>query len=417
MIKKLNNFLLFVFLLTLATGSTLFLFNVGSFSLFAFRIVVFIIPVILVINKTYYKPGSNIIADLFLLLLVLFFVYAVFSYLSVTNKVYAAKAILYWLTVIFMTFSLLSFARYSENFFKVFTYAWVSGFAINTVIAVYEIATGSHLVSEYSLQLYTYHPGHFIQFIPASLFGNPNHFAIYLIHSLIIFVLFRKYLPANLLTLLVTVTVVLCYFTYSNLALVSLSFPFLYWIYNERKAILNSLNKNYLIPALTIVLIIVSIFLFNNTINPRKDILTEYKNTTTATPKSSDIRTGLINEGIKILKDNNGMGIGAGQFQHYLETNEEVQSNAGVTSPHSAILETTVEYGLPFMLLIIIFWAGFGLKLILDKKFKFFRIYLIYSFSIIFLSNANSGFISSPVSWLLLILPVVFINREEESFC
>ncbi|MGI8892895.1 MAG: hypothetical protein ACR2GN_05485, partial [Bacteroidia bacterium] len=200
MIKELNNFLLFVFILTLATGSSLFLINVGSFSLFAFRVAVFVIPVILVFNKSFYRPGKNIISDLFLIILLLFLISAVISYFWVPNQVYAAKAIIYWLTVILMTFSLLSFARYSENFLKIFTYAWISGFAINIVISIYEITTGSHLVSEYSLQLYSYHPGHFIHFSPASLFGNPNHFAIYLVHSVIIFLLLRKYIPTGVLS-------------------------------------------------------------------------------------------------------------------------------------------------------------------------------------------------------------------------
>jgi teichuronic acid biosynthesis protein TuaE len=415
--KKLNDILLFVFILSLATGSTLFLVELKAFSLFAFRIAVFLVPVLLFINKSFYKFDKREV-NLLLVLFLCFFIYAAVSVFWVPNQLYAVKAVLYITTVLLMAITLISLAQHTNNFLKKFLYAWIGGFIINVIIAFWEISTGGHFESEYTDILYTLHPGHFVHFSPSSVFGNPNHFAIYLVHSLIIFILLRKYLPSVLFGILITLTVLLIYFTYSKLALISVIFPLAYWIYRERQILLSRLYiRQLFIYGLTFLIIISGIFLFNKLENPRQEILLANSDKVKKTVQSSVTRKNLVKEGIGFVKSSNGLGIGAGQFQHYLEKEKGHFVTTGITSPHSGTIEIVAEYGVPVILLAIIYWLWLGVSLARSRRFVIFHIYLVYTGSLILLSNANSGFVSSPVSWLLIILPVVFTLQEEESFC
>ena len=132
-------------------------------------------------------------------------------------------------------------------------------------------------------------------------------------------------------------------------------------------------------------------------------------------PTSDNMRKALFMNGIHFIKSTYGIGIGAGQFSAYIEKDKAPYETNHLSDPHNGIIEIASQYGI--IVVLLLFWFY------LDLIKNYFRIAqskerilaLCYFITILIVININSSFISSPINWFLLALPVVWFNSTIET--
>lgn len=132
---------------------------------------------------------------------------------------------------------------------------------------------------------------------------------------------------------------------------------------------------------------------------------------------SNTIRKNLILNGLEYLKSSSFMGVGAGGFQGNNSLGLNKYPDGSIMTAHNSFIEIVSQYGIIVLLLFLCILFCIKLKVFRRIKSKLWDfndviiVCLILNFYI--MSNANSSFLSLPLNWIILFLPLIFSYKRE----
>jgi hypothetical protein len=123
---------------------------------------------------------------------------------------------------------------------------------------------------------------------------------------------------------------------------------------------------------------------------------------------SVDIRTNLTINGLRLVKETVGIGVGAGGFEQSVMTGSNMLDTAYIGSAHNLWIEVMANYGLLVWSLFIL-WLATALVTAIkilqwSKKVKHYNITNLGKYNIILMSGFPAGFMlnSSILRWTML---------------
>jgi len=362
--------------------------------------------------------NSDAYAKKFSFVLIVWLLVGLISYLFVIDKGEWFKDIFYLLIgiSIFLTLNFI----HSRNKMEYFIYGWLAGYICNLIFGFFEMYTGNHFSGGFTEGLAILSPEHYTQFAPAGFFDNPNHYATYLVLSIMIFTYYRKQFIDSTYYILLFPAIWQIFYTGSKFAVLALLVWLIYLLIIQHKEWMIK-NKNYLrmIPFIGIFFLFIFIS-FNSDIvnlsNPSEKARVELQKTKPdLRPSSGNMRKALLQNGIYFIKSTYGIGIGAGQFSVYIEKNKAPMDAGHLVDPHNGIIEIASQYGVIIVLLLVWFYMDLFrnyFRTVLRKDWMFAFCYFI---TVLILQNMNSSFISSPLTWFLFSLPIVWFVPKPET--
>lgn len=339
-------------LFTFPEQGQLFTIPIGDFHLFAFRIVLPVTFLLLLAYGDIKLTGR--FGQWFLILLLVWIAYAVISLLWARSISWALFDIAY-LAVALMTFVTISSLYVALNDRHTpLARGWLTAFLVLIPIAVWEIVTGDHLEGkwlEHSQVEFIDHPN---RFMPATTFGNPNDYTSFLVMTMPLALIVFRYRYQVLSWCFVLAAIVMSYFASSRMALLTLCLQMVTVIVI---ALLKRslLPRSYLLGGAASLVLLVAVIWF---IKADKGTGPERP----AEERSEGIRLSLIRSGWHFFTESRGLGIGAGNFETYLEETETPYPKPHVRNPHNWYMEILSEYGVLIFLGVALFMAALGIK-------------------------------------------------------
>lgn len=395
-------------------GMSVLAFDVGSFHLFPYRILILIIWLCLIFSVIKNKG----ILDLppikvknFGLFLLFWLIYAVLSINWAIDKISAVKHVI----SLFTSLSLIVFTAVFLETVKdlcVVTKIWLIFLGLTLIIGILETVYGVHLPVSLFYQRDTV--------VPTGFFYNPNDFATYLSLSapfLLSYLLFNKKAQYRLLFL----------------------FPFFILIY---VLVSTGSRANFLAVFLEIVYFIIVAYSFRKNRKELYVLITGSLLTSLLFPKrildqlnsfiitlqslaaqisnqmgSIGIRINLARNGLLFLLSTWGFGVGAGNVEGWMQTRARFDSGH-MTNIHNWFLEVLVNYGIFVFVGYLLFYLGMIYKILYvikthrnDHKLKVVGVAILGSMiGFIFASMSPSSIIAFKPHWMIFAIGLSYIN-------
>jgi teichuronic acid biosynthesis protein TuaE len=319
--------------------------NVGSVSLFPARVFLIITWGLAAIAMILYRKQISFIKPKWQnLFLGIWLLLAVVSLVWVDNRREATRD----LFILFMGLSLVGFAPVVVKKRQLLDWVanvWPAVFLFFVGFGIFEHLTGWHLpISRFS-QGYQPH----LAFRPTGVFVNENNLAVFLNLS-IPFALarlryFKSIRSRIILSLGLFLAVYLLFVTGSriNYAVLILSFLVYALLLTARGKKLRTLGiLSLLLISTWLVFGVISPSLYNYNVQGIEDIGDSLEPSTSE--NSISIRVNLIRNGLWSVAQTKGLGIGAGNFEIWVEKNS-LFSTRGILNPHNWWIELVSEYG------------------------------------------------------------------------
>jgi teichuronic acid biosynthesis protein TuaE len=436
---KIYQFLFISFIISLAGGSYMLRSQLFGVEMYAFRyLLVVSIPTLFFFGDL--KFYSNKFTKAIVYFFIFWILYGSLSLLWCEDLKRGVYEIIY-LLIGFMTYIFLfSYAHYFKTDFISFLFEnWKYALIPNLLMGLWEIQTGNHLYGNYTESLKLLDGMHDNQFVPVTVFDNPNNFAIFLAISL--FMLAYKIIMSSskvLNSLLFTLTFYLMYQTdsrigifYSILVLIGLVFYLLKINTNKSVKLVLKVFLASLFYFNSILLLTPYVRVHNNQIKENQkrimELKSQYHNTIKAEygtnsydSLSVNVRKNLILNGIEYFKDSYGVGIGAGSFEAKILKGEQRYPTFGNPNPHNYFIRILSEYGIVIISLFISLFLFVCFKLF--RFFFFHKEYLESSFLVfvivcfVLMSNANSSFLPLPLNWFLFSLIIILFDALNQKY-
>jgi teichuronic acid biosynthesis protein TuaE len=360
MIKK----MVYLSVLTSSIGASVISINLGFFQLSLFRIITLVsFALILILAfKTNInlkmKNGKNIYSILFM---VFWFVYAILSLAWVKDYNAWLKA-LYFLGLGVICIIIFKQQLRSSNDILLSLKIMSVMVIIHNLIGWSEILSGRFLFLPLEkARIYAEYN------YPASMFGNTNDFATYLLIS--VFILYiclvnsSNIVVKSIYTFTIFSSVWLMMMTSSRANVLGLIVALIFFILFSLKS---NKGKVSMILALLFGFLITLIrpeiiFSFFSSFSDNLDFDYSYEG------GSTYVRDNLLKNGLSFLIATGGFGTGAGNIEYWMQ-NYSLYPTWGITNIHNWWMEILTGYGLLVFILYIIFYLGLLLSLI--KKYK-----------------------------------------------
>lgn len=439
--KCIYNKLLFLLIFFLPFSDKLNLIDFGFVHVFAFRVVLVLSFIYLLINKKIKLIW--IYQAKWLLLFVSFLIlYGSISVLFVESKELAIKQLFYLISAAITIVVLYSLLKITKKPIKIFSEAWLFSFIIMAFFGFLEIITNAHFLSGYTTHLESF------DFIrpsfnaPLVSYTNPNDFSIFLCFSIVIFINYYLEYKKNVAIIAIIVAYLLLYNTLSRYGLTAIYLLLFFFIILTSYRTHWSWFKKYnwkILGYTASFLFIISYIIITNPIgkpieeNGKVKIVDvpltwngfDFLFSTSTLPKDStgsvSVRKNLILNGLQFTIQSKGMGIGAGQFEYKMENDKNVLFTNHVNSPHHFVIEILSQYGLiAFVLLMLIFLSILITMIKLVKTSHQFAIsnnfILLASLIIVYslTSNSASSYIPHALNWVILTLIMYVFNEIKE---
>jgi hypothetical protein len=439
--NKLNNpFFIGLYILALMAGSNFITIEIGNYHLFFSRLLTFILPFLIITKSCLIRLKNSEYVKLLFLVVIVFLIWSGASYFWAKDKTAVIVNCFYIISGVLSGINLILFAfdsnfKITDTFVKGWHIAWLG----LVVFAYLEILFNFHIHGHFSDFLQKQQPG-----IPAfdsvlSLFDGPNEFGTYLVISLPFSIYFLSKRPI----LFIGVLMITFQFLYRNDAkfcliafvifIISLSM-----VYRDKlkKLIFPSIIRyNKLI--IMLILFILTILTTNKLVKNKTDDYSIYSSfesnisglhlnenkhlikDSTPSMTSFEIRWNLILNGYTFLVQYPLTGIGAGNFEHYMSTQQNLLPTKSIVNSHSWLTQTISENGI---IIGSFYWFILGYLLFKNYKYfykskpkhiqKFLAINLLITFAIV--SNVSSSFAPSPLNWSIFCLLFVAFQGKDE---
>lgn len=284
-------------------------------------------------------------------------------------------------------------SRTDVNYFAA---GWAGAWVISVLPAFWEILTGDHLPN------YLEGSSDYVRSVStdiASFFMNPNLFAYFLAVSMVMLAAGAAFTPSRhvrrVYWAFAAVTPVIIAFTGSRLTLaVSLgSLVWLVWAWHPGRVrrLLAAGAVAFLTMAAVLLLLAPQLV---------EQIGQEFAG-------SGVERINLYRNGIWMLQESAGFGVGPGRFEELMVVDTPPFDTGGALNPHSGVFEVASQYGIgvsaaAFGVLAAVAWFGFRgfVGSFRDQNESIVRqSILVSALSLPVLSFANSTFLDSPIAW------------------
>jgi O-antigen ligase len=400
----------------------------ASFNLF--QIVLTFLSVFSIPKLLKNQRSNQLIIPLLVLLLA-------FSLLSIISALWAEdlrRAIQfssYWVWALLTVVNLLFLASfYDRKSFleRIEYYTYLNVFTL-IAFASFEVISGYHLPSSFSISMADYFYGHDINFMPAATFGNPNNFCLFLTLSALCAVTFfhfkwRYLLPGIALLFAIIASSRLCIMV--NIVL---------FIYILARTWPSFQRLAFLFPIVLLSLIIGYHGLISETAKVQNDdkrtvvfrevLKSELIDTLEVTDStmtfklrkesldvieknSNSVRKELSLKAFSLFKSQPILGIGSGQFETKMQAYYAAKDLLGVVNPHNIVLRILAEFGIIGIALFLSFvcWLIVVIRKqnwTIQKSLLFGAILVLFGFF---------GLIPSALlalSWFWLFLALIFL--------
>jgi len=352
--------------------------------------------------------------------LIIWLLYALLSLLWCIDKMAAYKDVLYLLFGIGTFIFLVSIKNGYKEFEQELAIVWTKVFIVVMIVSVWEMYTAKHIVSNFTLRLEELSPFHQLNYVPVFTFDNPNHFAIYICLSGIIFTM--TLLRARNIVLngfFIACSLLLIHILSSRFGIIASVLFALIVLFTfiqkknkaELKAIAFSLGKFGLIT----FFILFSIFGFHKVIRVNEDIVKQTILIPDDHLPSTLLRKNLILNGYDFFIQSRGLGVGAGNYKPHINQGDGKYETQGIDSPHNWFIEIISQYGSVIGILFLTLFVY--IVIVMYKSIKetgFSRehlqlLLLLVCYTV--MSNANSIFLPLPLNWVLLSLIVLYADE------
>ena len=399
-------------------GMSLGAYDVGPFHIFPYRILIPLIWVLFIFlifrNRADLNLGSTKV-KIFGLFLLVWLVYALLSISWAIDKYSAIRHVIF----LFLSFSVISFSvifiRTVDDLYLVLI-LWTGVLGLTLLVGMIETLFGYHLpVSRFyqtqkAFYLYT----------PTGVFYNPNNFATFLSLSapiLLSFLLFSKK-PLSRLGFLLSFFGLL-YIVIATRSLAAYLAIFLVVTYFLVLAFTNRRNRReviFFIGGFVLLLLVFNhniVEQFSSVISSFQSLSDQIVNPT----RSVGIRVNLIRNGFDFLLSTWGFGVGAGNFEAWIQTRAQFPPG-NMVNAHNWFLEVLANYGIFIFLGYLLFYFGLIYKIVSvlkkhwnDSKMKVMGVAILgalIGFS--FASIGPSSMIAFRPQWLMFALGLAYVG-------
>lgn len=233
---------------------------------------------------------------------------------------------------------------------------WISAFAVTTPVAAWELITGTHLPSAWSLNSPWYATAGRV----ASTFRNPNDYASFLVVLLPFALLglahsknaLRRFLFAGVALL----GLILVLITASRLGLVAYIVVALYWLWIRRRP---EVAFSYVL-LLPLGLILAVAYFTSFGVSQLGGVFNRFGNIgyELQNAGSAEIRLNMALNAIAALIESYGFGIGAGAFEAWISSGAAPYDVGRIVNAHNLWLEILAQYGIVVFCLVV--WWLYG---------------------------------------------------------
>ncbi len=434
-VSSFQQLLFFIWLICIPFGAKVVHISVGIATLYPSLILGILFFAVAIKGLFKYSNIEKIIA----LLLVIFLLVAVISSFLVKGKkeaLFDLHSIILF-NLYFHNFILAKYSLVKSQFINVFNKGFLFFVFFILIFGIIESLIGIHIGGEYTYRLSQGMAT--VNYAPLFIYDNPNDYLVYSIGVSLTALIFNKRLFDNKL-LVFSILVLNLFFAhialsrFAILLMMMLLFVFLWKTYISKfklkylayfliPFILIFLsNKIYLGP---IIITQIESFMDDKNLNSIDD-----KKTTSKLQENEDstldsqiqeenrldsytVRKNLLFNGINLFKSYPIFGIGPGQFRYFLgkyETKYPIDKNC---SPHNYFIEMISQYGLIGLLIFLIPFILFFMKLIKGKWNLMFSILIV----VYYLQGLMpSAFLYLDINWILFTVIVLCYSEDFISF-
>ncbi|MBA4854114.1 O-antigen ligase [Emticicia sp. BO119] len=399
---KKNSLILSMLIISGGIGTYLFPINILGGNLFAFRIIVVIIFINIMLKHINMIFGLFNSLSLFIfkmLIFIWFFIPLITLFLVSNSKI----ALINYFNIVFGLITFIVILFYLKNFknslsilVKSISFICI----INLVINYIELITFKHLDYTFVDSLPDY-----AKEIPIAygFFGNPNNNAYFLCLSLpILYLDFNNNKKKVILISLLTFISIL--FSSSRLSFIGL---LIFWSFMFF-ANFNKNKKTFISIFITLLGFLVFYIKDIITLLELNALIISSDNYNTS---SSEVRLQHFHNMFYYLKETYGFGLGPGGYE---SLGNNMRGHPESISPHNFFVEVFTDYGILIGVLLSI---SLTIRIFLERKSTNKRInFLLTLFGILFLilSPQNSGYLKNQITWMFL--AIVFSNFNDNEF-
>lgn len=390
-------------------GSSIQFIDFGAFSLFPFRILVFIIWGLLLISLLKNKKMKLDLkkVDKEILFLVFWLMYATFSIAWAKDIGGAVRDIFYLFNAFSIVFFSVLFLRRKKGFDKILRLI-IGVFIVFSIIGIWEVITGNHLAnSNY------YGTG---RSLPSVVFANTNNFSSFLTLVFPFLLALFRYKKNKLHKILSIVGMAAVIFlliasgSRGNLLAVGVQILFLFLF------LMNIKNKFKFILLGVIILPIILIN-FSENVTQIIQMFNSILNSISSGRGSGFIRLNLILNGLYFLYNSFGFGVGAGNIEFYMRNNA-IFETFGIENMHNWWFEIITNYGIIIFMLYLMFFIRIFFKIYMIRKTENNKIFseaiLLSLVGFIFASISPSTFIAFRPQWIIIGIAIAYINSHKK---
>lgn len=439
--KNIYSNLLFLLIFLIPFSDKLNLIDLGFIHIFAFRVILAFTFILLLFKKEI-KLNFFLQTKWLSFFISYLLLYGLISLIFVESRDFAVKQLFYLATAFFLVVVFYTLLKVVHNPVKVVVKAWTLSFIIMAFFGIIEILTNAHFISGYTTHLESF------DFIrpsfnaPLVSFTNPNDFSIYLCVSIVLFLYNYFEVKSTFSIILIVVAYFLLYNTLSRFGLTAvylmLFCSLLLVLYRNRWIWLKT-NYLQIIGYASVTILVIAYMVMTNPIGKpiEKDGAVkmvevplsmqglDFLFSTASIPQDSTgstaVRKNLILNGLQFAWQSKGLGIGAGQFEYKMKTNQGQYFTNNVNSPHHFVIEILSQFGVIPLILLILFFVS-----IMWVMMKFFmkkrglavtnNFVLLTSLIIVYVltSNSASSYIPHTLNWILLTLIIYIFNEIKE---
>lgn len=364
--KSLGKNFAFLLLITALLGTHLIAVSFGSFRVSPYRAVLIISPFLLLHSKRALFNNLRLgVAYGYFKFLFIWIVYSVISLVWVADFDSWVRIFIFLLSGIITTWLLGLFLTSREDFYKALKI--VEKLALFfAVFAVYEIVTGNYLfLNEESLDFYGTESSLYSSIgvrIPMSIFGNPNHYAVFLLFAIIFSFILSKCKKTKYGKLSSTFAYILFSFlllcTQSRASFFALIIILLISLFLIAK---RANFMRFVAFILGFILVSIPIILYNF------DYIAPLFVVGSDEVQSDFLRQNLLKNGLMFLEDTYYFGVGIGNIEYYMEF-FGLYFVGDITNMHNWWMEILVSSGI--LIFIVYMYHYFNCLRILLKISK-----------------------------------------------
>jgi teichuronic acid biosynthesis protein TuaE len=397
-------------------GVTIFSIDLGSFTLFPFRIFLFLLWILFLGHTLFNKGKIDFLKNKiqwYFIFLAFWVGYTLLSLAWSASLSLAIRNIFFLLMGISVIFFSIYYFKKVEDLQKV-QWIWFVIFSVLVILGFWEHLTGHHLmISKFYLST-----NENIMFIPTGVFHNENNYATFLVLGIpFVISLFRDddrilFRFLGIETVAGAIYLIVVTGSRANILAVLLELTIFLLLIDKKQRI-------KLIFTLLICLVILIIFLPNSMQGFFPTISRETSLTVSQTKLNSGSlfqRINLIRNGIYFLFSKAGFGVGAGNFEYYM-SNFAIYDTEGYINPTNWWLEILVNYGIFVFVGYIIFYLSIIWKL---RKIYYKKLsrnekiicegLLVSLIGFSFASISPSSMIVFRPQWLLFAFALTYLN-------